>query len=215
MYERRSPQSPQITRRGVNATVKWYNPTKGFGFVTLSDGSPDAFLHASVVQAVGHDSLADGTTIVCDLSQGQKGPQVASIHSVDTTTAQAPRRGGDRPGGDRFGGGGDRFGGGGDRFGGGGDRFGGGGDRYGEPPRPRVARSFDNGPTETIEGVVKFFSADKGFGFVTPDGGGKDVFVHITALERSGVRALTPEQRVRLHTSMGQKGPQANRVEIL
>ncbi|MEA1676845.1 cold-shock protein [Nitrospirillum sp. BR 11163] len=83
MYERRSPQSPQITRRGVNATVKWYNPTKGFGFVTLSDGSPDAFLHASVVQAFGHDSLADGTTINCDLSQGQKGPQVAAIHSVD------------------------------------------------------------------------------------------------------------------------------------
>lgn len=204
MYERRSPQSPQITRRSVTATVKWYNPTKGFGFVTLSDGSPDAFLHASVVQAVGHDALADGTTIVCDLSQGQKGPQVASIHSVDTSTAQPARRsGGDRPGGDRFGG---------DRFGG--DRF--GGDRYGDSPRPpRVARSFDNGPSETIEGVVKFFSADKGFGFVTPDGGGKDVFVHITALERSGVRSLTPEQRVRLQTSMGQKGPQANRVEIL
>lgn len=196
MYERRSPQSPQITRRGVTATVKWYNPTKGFGFVTLSDGSPDAFLHASVVQAVGHDALADGTTIVCDLSQGQKGPQVASISDVDTSTAQAPRRG---PAGGGFGGG---------------DRF--GGDRYGDAPRaPRAVRSFDNGPTETIEGVVKFFSADKGFGFVTPDGGGKDVFVHITALERSGVRALAPEQRVRLHTSMGQKGPQANRVEIL
>ncbi|WP_114394956.1 cold-shock protein [Oleisolibacter albus] len=201
MYERRSPQSPQITRRSVTATVKWYNPTKGFGFVTLSDGSPDAFLHASVVQSVGHDSLADGTTIVCDLSQGQKGPQVASIHSVDESTAAAPgpRR---SPGG--FGGG--------DRFGG--DRFGGGG--YGDAPRgPRPPRSFESGPTETIEGTVKFFSADKGFGFVTPDGGGKDVFVHITALERSGVRALVPEQRVRLQTSMGQKGPQANRVEIL
>lgn len=214
MYERRSPQSPQVTRRGVTATVKWYNPTKGFGFVTLSDGSPDAFLHASVVQAMGHDSLADGTTIVCDLSQGQKGPQVAAIHSVDTSTATAPRR---PAGGDRFGGGGDRFGGGGGYggggYGGGGGGYGGGG--YGEPRAPRAPRNFDSGPTETIEGTVKFFSADKGFGFVTPDGGGKDVFVHITALERSGVRSLTPEQRVRLQTSMGQKGPQANRVELL
>ena len=64
-------------------------------------------------------------------------------------------------------------------------------------------------------GTVKWFNTEKGFGFIQPSDGGKDVFVHITALERSGVRALTPEQRVRLHTSMGQKGPQANRVEIL
>ncbi|MDE1147394.1 MAG: cold-shock protein [Azospirillaceae bacterium] len=191
MYERRSPQSPQITRRGVNATVKWYNPTKGFGFVTLSDGSPDAFLHASVVQAFGHDSLADGTTITCDLSQGQKGPQVAAIHSVDESTA-APAGAGRR---DSFGGPAPR-------------RSAGGWDQGG-------SSSSSSGPTETIEGTVKFYSADKGFGFVTPDGGGKDVFVHITALERSGVRALAPEQRVRLTTSMGQKGPQANRVEVL
>lgn len=184
MYERRSPQSPQVTRRGVSATVKWYNSTKGFGFVTLSDGSPDAFLHASVVQAFGYDSLADGTTITCDLSQGQKGPQVAAIHSVDESTAQAaPRR----------------------------DRT----DSYGSAPRRPSAGGWDQGPSESIEGTVKFYSADKGFGFVTPDGGGKDVFVHITALERSGVRALAPEQRVRLETSMGQKGPQANKVELL
>jgi len=196
MYDRRPPQSPQITRRAVNATVKWYNPTKGFGFVTLSDGSPDAFLHASVVQAYGHDSLADGTTIVCDLSQGNKGPQVASIHSVDTSTA-TPRR----PGGGAGAGG-----------------FGGGG--YGDSPRPPRRTGggmggFDQGPSEIIEGTVKFFSSDKGFGFVTPDGGGKDVFVHVTALERSGVRTLAPEQRVRLHCSMGHKGPQANKVEIV
>ncbi|ASG21087.1 cold-shock protein [Nitrospirillum viridazoti] len=194
MYERRSPQSPQITRRGVNATVKWYNPTKGFGFVTLSDGSPDAFLHASVVQAFGHDSLADGTTINCDLSQGQKGPQVAAIHSVDESTA-TPGGGGGGMGGGMGGGRRDSFGGG--------------------APRRAAGGWESSGPTETVEGTVKFYSADKGFGFVTPDGGGKDVFVHITALERSGVRALTPEQRVRLTTSMGQKGPQANRVEVL
>jgi cold shock protein len=204
MYERRSPQTPQqITRRGVTATVKWYNPTKGFGFVTLSDGSPDAFLHASVVQMVGHDSLSDGTTITCDLSQGQKGPQVAAIHTVDESTASAapPRR---APGGDRFGG---------DRFGG--DRFS-DGPRAPRSPRPSSPQHFEaSGPTEMIDGVVKFFSAEKGFGFVTPDGGGKDIFVHITALERSGLRSLATDQRVRLHTSMGQKGPQANKVEAI
>lgn len=247
MYDRRSPQSPQITRRGVTATVKWYNPTKGFGFVTLSDGTPDAFLHASVVQSAGHEALADGTTIVCDLSQGQKGPQVASISSVDESTASASPRpsgggfgarggfGGDRGGyggggyggGDRggYGGGGGGYGGGGDRggYGGGGGGYG-GGDRGGYADRPRSAPraggfgggGYDAaGPSETVEGTVKFFSSDKGFGFVTPDNGGKDVFVHVTALERSGVRTLMPEQRVRIETSMGQKGPQANKVEVL
>jgi cold shock protein len=213
MYDRRPPQSPQVTRRSVNATVKWYNATKGFGFVTLSDGSPDAFLHASVVQSFGYDTLADGTSIVCDLSQGQKGPQVAAIHSVDASTAESsppPRR--DRPASGGYGDG-PRGGG----YGGGGGGYGGGGGGYGDSPRGGAAprRSMDTGPSETIDGTVKFFSPDKGFGFVTPDGGGKDVFVHVTALERSGVRTLAPEQRVRLFTTMGQKGPQANKVEVL
>jgi CspA family cold shock protein len=192
MFDRRPTQSAPVTRRSVSATVKWYNPTKGFGFVTLSDGTPDAFLHASVVQAIGHDSLADGTSIVCDLSQGQKGPQVAAIHSVDESTAVArpPRRDRDDMGAGGFGGGAGR----------------------GFGPR---RSSWQDGPSETVEGKVKFFSSDKGFGFVTPDNGGKDVFVHVTALERSGVRTLMPEQRVRVTTTMGQKGPQADRVELL
>src|SRR4051812_30149654 len=95
MFDRpsRGPsRPPQITQRNVSATVKWYNPTKGFGFVTPEDGSPDAFLHASAVQAAGYDTLSDGTTIVCDLAQGAKGPQVASIYSVDTSTASRDTR---------------------------------------------------------------------------------------------------------------------------
>ncbi|MEO5375806.1 MAG: cold shock domain-containing protein [Alphaproteobacteria bacterium] len=68
---------------------------------------------------------------------------------------------------------------------------------------------------EPVTGTVKFFSGEKGFGFVTPDGGGKDVFVHAKVLERAGLRALAPEQRVRMTISMGQKGPQADTVTIL
>ncbi|OFX10620.1 MAG: hypothetical protein A2516_07710 [Alphaproteobacteria bacterium RIFOXYD12_FULL_60_8] len=62
---------------------------------------------------------------------------------------------------------------------------------------------------------MKWFNPVKGFGFIQPDGGGKDVFVHISALERSGVRDLVEGQRIRLTTSMGQKGPQAETVEII
>lgn len=66
-----------------------------------------------------------------------------------------------------------------------------------------------------FEGTVKFFNHDKGFGFVTLDETSQDVFVHIRAVERSGLVTLEPEQRVRLTTTMGQKGPQAETVTLL
>ena len=80
---------------------------------------------------------------------------------------------------------------------------------------PRAPRREERGPTETVEGVVKFFSAEKGFGFVACDAGGKDVFVHVKALERSGLKALESGQRVRVTTTQGLKGPQADTVAIL
>jgi len=47
-----------------------------------------------------------------------------------------------------------------------------------------------------INGTVKFFNDTKGFGFISPDDGGNDAFVHVTALERSGLRTLAPDQKV-------------------
>ena len=66
-----------------------------------------------------------------------------------------------------------------------------------------------------IEGAVKWFEADKGYGFISPDGGGKDVFIHITALRRSGVTALDPGQRVRVEVVDGKKGLEAERVILI
>src|SRR3546814_14620308 len=72
-----------MNQRNVKAVVKWFNATKGFGFVQLSEGAPDAFLHISVVERTGNRDVAEGATIVCDLMQGSKGLQVAEIHSVE------------------------------------------------------------------------------------------------------------------------------------
>ncbi|MFM2422100.1 MAG: hypothetical protein RL291_630 [Pseudomonadota bacterium] len=66
-------------------------------------------------------------------------------------------------------------------------------------------------------GTVKFFNQTKGFGFITPDEGGKDVFVHITAVERSGIGALTDGMRVSFETEPDKKGkgPKAVKLQIV
>jgi CspA family cold shock protein len=187
-------------RTGVSALVKWYNPTKGFGFVQPEDGSPDAFLHASLVAQLGHDDLPEGTALVCDIAEGPRGPQVAAIQSVEPPSepvmrSRPPRRSGG------FGGG---YGGGAGYGGGGGGGYGGGGGGYAPA-----------GEGEVVEGVVKFFNNEKGFGFIIPDDGGKDVFISARTLTRAGIDSLEAQQRVRVTTRLGQKGPMAERVELL
>jgi cold shock protein len=65
------------------------------------------------------------------------------------------------------------------------------------------------------QGTVKWFNADKGFGFITVDGGGADVFVHFSAIEANGYRTLEENQRVEFEIVQGQKGPQADKVRRL
>jgi CspA family cold shock protein len=65
-------------------------------------------------------------------------------------------------------------------------------------------------------GVVKFFNTSKGFGFIAPDGGGKDVFVHITALQRSGLQNLEEGQKVSFEVSPGRDGRMAaDRLKVV
>jgi CspA family cold shock protein len=154
------------TRTGVTATVKWFNPFKGFGFVQLEDGSPDAFLHISVLSPTGHQDLPDGATIVCDISEGQRGLQVASIVSIESL-----------------------------------------------PEAPPVASHSPAGAA--VEGRVKFYNPVRGFGFVIPDDGGDEVFISARTLQRVGISSLETDQRVRLTTRMGHKGPMAQSLEIV
>ncbi len=174
MTERSLPQGSAGYRADVTAVVKWYNPTKGFGFVKLADGAPDAFLHASLVTQAGHQELAQGTTLVCDIAPGPRGPQVAAIHTVEPPEP---------------------------------------GVVFERPPR-RFGSGYPGGGS-VVEGKVKFYNAEKGFGFIVPDDGSKDVFVSARTLTRAGIAPLQPEQRVRVATRMGDKGPMAHRVELL
>ncbi|HCT77391.1 MAG TPA: cold-shock protein [Micromonosporaceae bacterium] len=64
------------------------------------------------------------------------------------------------------------------------------------------------------QGTVKWFNAEKGFGFIAQDGG-PDVFVHFSAIESSGYRSLEENQRVEFEVAQGPKGPQAEKVRPL
>jgi CspA family cold shock protein len=62
------------------------------------------------------------------------------------------------------------------------------------------------------QGTVKWFNGEKGYGFITPDGGAADVFVHFSAIQSQGYRTLEENQRVEFEITQGQKGPQASDV---
>jgi CspA family cold shock protein len=173
MYERRPGFFREDTSAGrvIEAKVKWFNASKGFGFVTPDDGTQDAFLPMAVLRRAGYEEAREGTSVTCEVGDGAKGPLVINVLNIDPSTAMAPRDSGvDR-----------------------------------RDPRPST----------TLEGAVKWFEPDKGYGFISPDGGGKDVFIHITALRRSGVDSLDPGQRVRMEVVDGKKGQEADHVTLL
>ena len=64
-------------------------------------------------------------------------------------------------------------------------------------------------------GTVKWFNDSKGFGFITPDGGGEDLFAHFSAIQSNGFKTLAEGQRVQFSVTQGQKGPQAENVTVL
>jgi cold shock protein len=72
-----------------------------------------------------------------------------------------------------------------------------------------------NGPSVEETGTVKWFNAERGYGFIAPNSGGKDVFVHVSALERSGIQGLSEGQTVVVYVVEGRKGPEAARVRLI
>jgi CspA family cold shock protein len=171
----------------IEATVKWFNGEKGFGFAELSDGSGDAFLHIGVVQAAGKETVPPGAKLKVHVAQGQKGKQITHVLEIDESAAAEYRRP-PRPG------------------------FGGGPGGPGGPRPPRAAPD----PSTAVEllGTVKWFNGEKGFGFVTVPDGGKDVFLHISVLERAQLTQLAEGQRVSMRVVDTPKGREAISIAL-
>lgn len=164
----------------LSGTIKWFNRSKGFGFIVPSDGMGDIFLPLSVLERSGFNEAPDGAGILFDWAQGPKGRAVTQIVEIDPSTA-APR-----------------------------------------PARPDRGRMVDSsadghgdrqsaGP---LDGIVKWYDAARGFGFVVPNDGGKDVFVHVTTLRRSGLDGLEPGQPVHLQVIDAPRGREATSIEL-
>jgi CspA family cold shock protein len=160
----------------VRGKVKWYNPLKRYGFVELSDGSGDAFLHATALAGIGVRTLRPGDTLEIRIAPGHRTPQVTQVISVDSSTAAPPR-----------------------------------------PSRTRGRSSSDRQPLEASVqemGTVKWYNAGRGFGFIVLDNGGREVFVHASALARAGIISLSDGQRVFVGVAEGQRGPEAVSIQM-
>ena len=162
----------------VSGVVKWFSPEKGFGFVQLSDGSGDAFLHGNLLTQSGIGAVQPGETVEVHVGPGHKGPHVTEVLSIDSSTAATPAR------------------------------------RRSDFETTGPSRPSSNALVEET-GTVKWFSTERGYGFITRTSGGDDVFVHISALERSGLAGLSEGDRVVVDVAEGRKGPEAARIRLI
>lgn len=157
----------------VKARLKWFNSTKGFGFVVPEEDPCDAFIHITTLQQAEINELGEGALILCHIVKGPKGALVT--HVQDLIEA-------------------------------------------GDSPAPISFRSEDEDGEErieTMEGTVKWYKPDKGFGFIIPEDGMKDVFVHKTCLEKHALTLLVPGQKVRMTVRSVPKGREVIHFDLV
>lgn len=144
---------------GVLGTVSWYEPSKGYGFVTPDSGDGEIFVHSSAI--VGGGIITEGQRVAFLVVPGEKGPQADHLLPLGSDAAG-----------------------------------------------PAAAAQADG-----ADGTVTWFDADKGFGFITPESGGADVFVHARELD-GDLDELHEGDRVTFETVQGDRGPQARDVRL-
>ena len=196
---------------GVQADgiVKWFNGSKGFGFVAINNNSSDAFLHISVVTRAGLQGLAENTRLRCMVVPSERGMQVTHIIEVMGVDQNAPQAAaahtssGTRSGFDARDSRGNQ-----------------GRADFSSYNEPRRSNNHDTprqsaGPEVEVTGSIKWYKTDKGFGFAMPEDGSKDVFIHRSVMENAGLNDLEPGRKIRMMVSTSQKGREASKIELI
>jgi CspA family cold shock protein len=263
----RGPQARQVrvtgdvaadAALGVLGTVNWYEPAKGYGFVTPDSGDGEIFVHSSAI--VGGGVIAEGQRVAFLVVEGEKGPQADHLLPLGADAASGPGRAATKDdgadgtvtwydAGKGFGfvtpdsgdqdvfvharalhgdltelAEGDRVSyrasegekglqAQGVRLVGGSGRGGRGAPSRGDRPSYGGQDRSPRAPQRGGQGVVARYDAERGFGFITPDDGGPDLFVHVSVLQRE--EALYEGDRVRYQVRQSDRGPQADRVDLI
>lgn len=165
-------RSATVTADPIDAEVVWFNASKGFGFVKLSDGT-EAYLHIRVLEAIGSRDVSEGTRLKLTVEESPRGHQVTQVLEIVDQIAKTPAH-------------------------------------------ARLAGGAIAGTDAQLksEGTVKWYNPEKGFGFIAPDNGEKDVFVHATALTRSGLSVLVEGQKVFVECGQGKKGLEVRSIRL-
>jgi CspA family cold shock protein len=160
----------------VEASVKWYNPIKGYGFLTHEDSSEDILLHFSALDMAKCAYVKEGDRVVCEIAPGKQGLYVVRVIDVKMGSPE-PR------------------------------------DLFSFYDSQRAPETLQN--LEILKGTVKWYNPDKGFGFVIPDEGTQDIFVHFTIVRQTGAHSLQPGTRVLMKVAHSNRGPEALMVRML
>ena len=160
--------APESENVPVKMHLKWFNGTKGFGFVVPEDDNYDAFLHVTTLQKVGLHSIGEGAVLLCTVVDGDKGKQVDEI--IDVVSAGSLST--------------------------------------------MPEKDEENG-TYTMGGLVKWFKPDQGFGFIIPDDGMKDIFIHQSCLDANEIEELRAGERVRVTMKDVEKGREAIKITVI